>query len=167
MRSRVLTVLAVGLISIWMTAQSAPPVLHADHVVVLKKERALELVSNGTVIKTYKIALGRDPIGPKSKQGDHKTPEGVYVLNSRNSHSQFYESIHISYPSEHDRAVARQKGVSPGGDVFIHGLPNGYAAIGAVHRLRDWTDGCITVTNEEIDEIWKAVPDGTQIEIRP
>jgi murein L,D-transpeptidase YafK len=167
MRSRVLTVLAVGLISIWMTAQSAPPVLHADHVVVLKKERALELVSNGTVIKTYKIALGRDPIGPKSKQGDHKTPEGVYVLNSRNSHSKFYKSIHISYPSEHDRAVARQKGVSPGGDVFIHGLPNGYGAIGAVHRLRDWTDGCITVTNEEIDEIWKAVPDGTQIEIRP
>jgi murein L,D-transpeptidase YafK len=167
MRSRVLTVLAVGLISIWMTAQSAPPVLHADHVVVLKKERALELVSNGTVIKTYKIALGRDPIGPKSKQGDHKTPEGVYVLNSRNSHSKFYKSIHISYPSEHDRAVARQKGVSPGGDVFIHGLPNGYGAIGAAHRLRDWTDGCITVTNEEIDEIWKAVPDGTQIEIRP
>jgi murein L,D-transpeptidase YafK len=167
MRSRVLTVLAVGLISIWMTAQSAPPVLHADHVVVLKKERALELVSNGTVIKTYKIALGRDPIGPKSKQGDHKTPEGVYVLNSRNSHSQFYKSIHISYPGEHDRAVARQKGVSPGGDVFIHGLPNGYGAIGAAHRLRDWTDGCIAVTNEEIDEIWKAVPDGTQIEIRP
>jgi murein L,D-transpeptidase YafK len=167
MRSRVLTVLAVGLISIWTIAQSARPVLHADHVVVLKKERALELVSNGTVIKTYKIALGRDPIGPKSKQGDHKTPEGVYVLNSRNSHSQFYKSIHISYPSEHDRAMARQKGVSPGGDVFIHGLPNGYGAIGAAHRLRDWTDGCIAVTNEEIDEIWKAVPDGTQIEIRP
>ena len=159
--------LAVGLISIWTIAQSARPVLHADHVVVLKKERALELVSNGTVIKTYKIALGRDPIGPKSKQGDHKTPEGVYVLNSRNSHSQFYKSIHISYPSEHDRAMARQKGVSPGGDVFIHGLPNGYGAIGAAHRLRDWTDGCIAVTNEEIDEIWKAVPDGTQIEIRP
>ena len=159
--------LAVGFISIWMIAQSARPVLHADHVVVLKKERALELVSNGTVIKTYKIALGRDPIGPKSKQGDHKTPEGVYVLNSRNSHSQFYKSIHISYPSEHDRAMARQKGVSPGGDVFIHGLPNGYGAIGAAHRLRDWTDGCIAVTNEEIDEIWKAVPDGTQIEIRP
>jgi murein L,D-transpeptidase YafK len=142
-------------------------VLHADHVVVLKKERALELVSNGTVIKIYQIALGRDPVGPKSRQGDHKTPEGVYVLNSRNAHSQFYKSIHISYPSEHDRAVARQKGVSPGGDVFIHGLPNGYGAIGAAHRLRDWTDGCIAVTNEEIDEIWKAVPDGTQIEIRP
>lgn len=159
--------LAVGLISIWMTAQSARPVLHADRIVVLKKERTLELLSSGTVIKTYKIALGRDPIGPKSRQGDHKTPQGIYVLDSRNSHSQFYKSIHISYPSQHDRAAARQKGVSPGGDVFIHGLPNGYGAIGAAHRLRDWTDGCIAVTNEEIDEIWKAVPDGAQIEIMP
>jgi murein L,D-transpeptidase YafK len=113
------------------------------------------------------VALGGDPIGPKTRQGDHKTPEGVYVLDFRNAHSQFYKSIHISYPSEHDRVLARQKGVSPGGDVFVHGLPNGYGAIGAAHRLRDWTDGCIAVTNEEIDEIWKAVPDGTQIEIRP
>jgi len=79
----------------------------------------------------------------------------------------FIKSIHISYPSEHDRDLARQNGVSPGGSVFIHGLPNGYGAIGAAHRLKDWTDGCIAVTNEEIDDIWKAVPDGTAIEIRP
>ena len=83
------------------------------------------------------------------------------------AHSQFYKSIHISYPSEHDRDLARQNGVSPGGSVFIHGLSNGYGAIGAAHRLKDWTDGCIAVTNEEIDDIWKAVPDGTAIEIRP
>jgi murein L,D-transpeptidase YafK len=155
-------------LAILMTAQSAPhAVLRADHVVVLKKERTLELLDQGKVVKTYKVALGGDPVGPKTRQGDHKTPEGLYVLDSRNAHSQFYKSIHISYPSEHDRALARKNGVSPGGDIFVHGLPNGLGAIGAAHRLKDWTDGCIAVTDDEIDEIWKAVPDGTQIEIRP
>jgi murein L,D-transpeptidase YafK len=167
MRTAVFTVLAVGLLFASMTAQSPQTVLHADHVVVLKKERTLELLSRGKVVKTYKVALGGDPVGPKTRQGDHKTPEGAYVLDFRNAHSQFYKSLHISYPNAHDRALARQKGVSPGGDVFLHGLPNGYGAIGAAHRLRDWTDGCVAVTNEEIDEIWKTVPDGTQIEIRP
>lgn len=106
-------------------------------------------------------------MGPKTRQGDHKTPEGVYVLNFRNAQSQFYKSIHISYPSEHDRALARKNGVSPGGDVCVHGLPNGFGAIGAAHRLKDWTDGRIAVTDAELDEIWNAVPDGTPIEIRP
>jgi len=115
------------------------------------------------VIRTYRISLGGDPIDPKSRQGDHKTPEGVYVLDFRNAHSRFYKAIHISYPSNRDRA----EGVSPGGDVFLHGLPNGFGYIGSAHRLKDWTDGCIAVTNDEIDEIWKIVPDGTPIEIRP
>jgi murein L,D-transpeptidase YafK len=168
MSTGVFTALAVGLLWASITAQSVPQVpLHADRVVVLKKERTLELLRQGKVIKSYKVALGGDPVGPKARQGDHKTPEGVYVLDFRNAHSQFYKSIHISYPSEHDRALARQKGVSPGGDVFVHGLPNGFGAIGAAHRLKDWTDGCIAVTDEEIDEIWKAVPDGTPIEISP
>jgi murein L,D-transpeptidase YafK len=168
MRTGVFTAMAVGLLCDSMTAQSEPQtVLRADSVVVLKKERTLELLSQGKVIKTYRVALGGDPVGPKTRQGDHKTPEGVYVLDFRNAHSQFYKAIHISYPSERDRVLARRKGVSPGGDVFVHGLPNGFGAIGAAHRLKDWTDGCIAVTDEEIDEIWKAVPDGTQIEIRP
>ena len=148
-------------------AQTAAKLLHADRVVVLKNERTLQLLSQGEVIKTYKVALGGDPVGPKARQGDHKTPEGFYVLDSRNAHSQFYKSIHISYPSARDRAAARQKGVSPGGDVFVHGLPNGYGWVGASHRLKDWTDGCVAVTNQEIDEIWLAVADGTPIEIRP
>jgi murein L,D-transpeptidase YafK len=165
--TRVFTAFSVCLLAV-STAQSVPrAVLHADRVVVLKKERRLELLSQGKVIRTYKVALGGDPVGPKATQGDHKTPEGVYILDFRNAHSQFYKSIHISYPSEHERALARQKGVSPGGDVFVHGLPNGFGAVGAAHRLKDWTDGCIAVTNEEIDEIWKAVPDGTEIEIKP
>jgi murein L,D-transpeptidase YafK len=89
------------------------------------------------------------------------------MLDSRNPHSKFYKSLHISYPSARDRAQANQGGFSPGGDVYVHGLPSGYRYIGAAHLLRDWTDGCIAVTDEEMDEIWKAVPDGTQIEIRP
>jgi murein L,D-transpeptidase YafK len=148
-------------------AQTSDAPLHADRVVVLKQARTLELFSHGKVIKTYKVALGGDPIGPKTRQGDHKTPEGVYMLDFRNAHSQFYKSIHISYPSARDRAQARKNGVSPGGDVFVHGLPNGYGAVGAAHRLKDWTDGCVAVTDEEIDEIWRAVTDGTPIEIRP
>ena len=139
----------------------------ADRVVVLKRERTLQLYKEGKLIKSYKVALGGNPVGPKTRQGDHKTPEGNYVLDSRNAHSQFYKSIHISYPSARDRAQARPAGVSPGGDVFVHGLPNGYGWIGAGHRAKDWTDGCIAVTNQEIDEIWRAVPDGTPIEIRP
>ncbi len=167
MRIRVLTGLVVGLLTGLGAPQTAAAPLHADRVVVLKKERTLQLLNQGKVIKTYKVALGGDPVGPKTRQGDHKTPEGVYVLDSRNPHSQFYKSIHISYPSGSDRAAARQKGVSPGGDVFVHGLPNGYRYVGAAHRFKDWTDGCIAVTDQEMDEIWRAVADGTPIDIRP
>ena len=167
MRIRVLTGLAVCMFCAVAFAHAADKPLHADRVLVLKKERTLQLLNQGKVIRSYKVALGGDPMGPKTRQGDHKTPEGIYVLNSRNEHSQFYKSIHISYPSAKDRVAARQKGVSPGGDVFVHGLPNGYGWIGGSRRLKDWTDGCIAVTNEEMDEIWTAVPDGTPIEIRP
>jgi murein L,D-transpeptidase YafK len=123
--------------------QAATNPLHAHRVVVLKKERTLRLLSHGKVIKSYAVALGSDPVGPKTRQGGHKTPEGVYTLDSRNPHSRFYESIHISYSSARDRAAARAQGVSPGGDVFVHGLPNGYRWVGSSHRLKDWTDGCI------------------------
>lgn len=163
-----LTVLTWLLLCGMSRAQSpAPRDLHADRVLVLKKERTLELLNKDKVIKTYKVALGGDPVGPKERQGDHKTPEGLYILDSRNPHSQFYKSIHISYPNAEQRAVALRNRFSPGGDIFVHGLPNGYRAIGAAHRLKDWTDGCIAVTDEEMDEIWQAVPDGTPIEIRP
>lgn len=166
MRIRVLTGMFVLLSGLSLTQTAGHP-LHADRVLVLKKERTLQLLSQGKVIKAYRVALGGDPVGPKTRQGDHRTPEGLYVLDSRNSQSQFYKSIHISYPNARDRAAARQKGVSPGGDVFVHGLPKGYGWVGASHRLKDWTDGCIAVTDQEIDEIWLAVADGTPIEIRP
>jgi murein L,D-transpeptidase YafK len=139
----------------------------ADRVVVMKKNRTLTLMRHGKELKTYKISLGGAPLGPKSREGDHKTPEGVYVLDWRNPQSRFYRSIHISYPSAQDRERAKSLGVSPGGDVFVHGLPNGFGWIGRGQRLKDWTDGCIAVTDGEMDEIWRAVPDGTVIEINP
>jgi murein L,D-transpeptidase YafK len=160
--------LAAGVVGCGLVAgQQTPAMAPADRVIVTKQERTLTLLSRGRVLKTYKVALGGDPAGPKSRQGDHRTPEGTYVLDRRNPHSQFYKSIHISYPDAKDRARAGKMGVSPGGDVYVHGLPNGYKWVGVSHRLRDWTDGCIAVTDEEMDEIWRAVADGTPIEIRP
>jgi murein L,D-transpeptidase YafK len=147
--------------------QTLPANARADHVIVLKKERTLSLLREGSILKTYKVALGGDPSGAKTRQGDHRTPEGAYVLDRRNVHSKFHKSIHISYPDAKDLARARETGVPAGGDVYVHGLPNGYRWVGASHRLADWTDGCVAVNDEEIDEIWRVVPDGTPIEIRP
>jgi murein L,D-transpeptidase YafK len=140
---------------------------HADKVVVSKKDHTLELFDHGRLLKKYKIALGGKPAGRKERQGDHKTPEGSYVLDRRNEHSQFYRSLHISDPNAEDRARAQKSGVDAGGDIMVHGLPKGFGWIESGHRLRNWTDGCIAVTNEEMDEIWRTVPDGTPIEIRP
>jgi len=149
-------------------AQQQPiPIPKADRVLVLKQEHILRLLRDGRMVKEYKVALGGSPVGAKAQRGDHKTPEGIYVLDFRNSKSEFYRSLHISYPTPAQRAAARKRGVSPGGDVFVHGLPSGYRAVGAAHRLHDWTDGCIAVTDDEMDEIWRAVPDGIRIEIRP
>lgn len=168
MRTKAFTVLVIiALCGLGSARAGSNAGIHADRVRVFKRERRLELVNQGRVIKSYRIALGGEPVGPKARQGDHRTPEGLYILDSRNAHSQFYKSIHISYPNAQDRASARRQGVSPGGDVFVHGLPNGYGWVGSSHRLKDWTDGCIAVTNDEIDEIWSAVKDGTPIEILP
>jgi len=144
-----------------------PADARADRVIVMKKQRTLTLMSGDKVLKVYKIALGGDPVGAKEKEGDHKTPEGDYVLDRRNRKSKFYRAIHISYPNEEDRGRAHKLGVSPGGDIMVHGLPNGFGWLGEAHRVRDWTDGCIAVTDQEMDEIWSAVPDGTPIEIKP
>jgi murein L,D-transpeptidase YafK len=139
----------------------------ADQVIVVKSQRTLTLLSHGKVLRTYKISLGGSPIGPKEQQGDHRTPEGHYILDRRNPKSRFYKSIHISYPNDQDKRKASQRGVSACGDIMVHGLPNGLGWLGVTHRAQDWTDGCIAVTDEEMDEIWKLVPDGTPLVIRP
>jgi len=157
-------VLVVCLISSQLFAADVD---HADRIIVLKSQRKLVLMNGNKEIHSYKVSLGPSPVGPKTRQGDHKTPEGSYVIDSRNPASHYYRALHVSYPNPADRERARKLGVSPGGDIMVHGLPNGYGAIGKAHLLHDWTDGCIAVTNEEMDEIWKLVPVGTPIEIRP
>ena len=139
----------------------------ADKVLIEKKARRLTLLSMGEVIKTYKIALGLNPVGPKERQGDNKTPEGDYIIDSRNSNSGYHLSLHISYPNAKDKMRAKELGVSPGGDIMIHGLKNGLSSVGTSHAEVDWTNGCIAVTDEEMEEIYKLVPNGTIVEIRP
>jgi len=139
----------------------------ADRILIEKSARRLTLISQGEVIKTYKIALGGNPIGPKERQGDNKTPEGIYVIDARNRDSRFHLSLHISYPNERDKNRAKELGVSPGGDIMIHGIKNGLSWTGDDHAAVDWTKGCIAVTNEEIEEIARLAPIGTIVEIRP
>ncbi len=139
----------------------------ADKILIEKKERRLMLISRGEVLKTYKIALGGNPNGPKERLGDSKTPEGTYVIDSRNKDSCHHLSLHISYPNERDKKRAKELGVSPGGDIMIHGIKNGFSWVGAFHTEADWTKGCIAVTDKEIEEIAKVAPNGTVVEIRP
>ena len=139
----------------------------ADKIIIVKSSRTMTLMSGERVLKTYKVALGTEPVGAKQKHGDHKTPEGNYIIDAKNPHSQFHLSLHISYPNAADRQRARKLDVSPGGDIMIHGLMPQYAWMGAQHRETDWTDGCVAVTNAEIEEIWELVPVGTRVEIRP
>ena len=139
----------------------------ADKIVILKSAHTLILVKGDQVIRTYKVAIGRNPVGAKMRSGDHKTPEGDYIVDARKSSSRFHRALHISYPNQTDREQAQRAGVSPGSDIEIHGLQNGPGWIDGLHRLVDWTDGCIAVTDSEIDEIWNQVRIGTPVEIKP
>jgi murein L,D-transpeptidase YafK len=159
----VIACLSVGGIS-RLPAQSATKV---DRIVIEKNKRTLILMEGKKTLKKYKVALGGQPVGAKDRQGDHKTPEGIYSVDAKNPNSQFYKALHLSYPNQADRANARKLGVSPGGDVEIHGLGAKWGWIGARHSLTDWTDGCIALTNEEIDEIYPLIKVGTLVEIRP
>ncbi|MGZ4840328.1 MAG: L,D-transpeptidase family protein [Candidatus Angelobacter sp.] len=139
----------------------------ADKIVIVKSARTMTLLSGAKALKTYKVALGSVPVGPKHVEGDHKTPEGNYVIDAKNSHSQFHLSLHISYPSAADQQRAHSLRSRPGGAIMFHGLPKPFAYLGPLHRQTDWTDGCVAVTNSEIEEIWKLVPVGARVEIRP
>jgi murein L,D-transpeptidase YafK len=149
-----------------LSPPGAPPAVAADKVVVLKSEHQMMLLRNGAVLKTYQVSIGRNPIGPKTRAGDHRTPEGSYVVDWRNPKSKFHLSLHVSYPNARDIENGTREGLQPGGDIMIHGMQNGLSWIGRFHRFVDWTDGCIAVTDAEMDQIWRAVPDGTPVEIR-
>ncbi|MGE4611011.1 MAG: L,D-transpeptidase family protein [Paracoccaceae bacterium] len=147
-----------------VSSRSAPI---ADFVVVFKSSRKLGLYRSvdgkPVLLRTYRVALGFAPRGDKGQQGDGRTPEGTYFINRRNPNSAYHLSLGISYPDANDRADARAKGVSPGGDIFIHGGPTNFRD----RFKRDWTAGCISVSDKEIEEIWAMVPMGTPISIRP
>lgn len=138
-----------------------------DRIVVEKSARKLSVLKNGNVLKTYLVALGANPVGRKEQEGDMKTPEGSYTIDRRNPNSDYHLSLHISYPGPEDVVRAEQRGVSAGFDIMIHGLPNGQGWMDNLHRQMDWTAGCIALTDEEIEELWRITPDGTPIEIKP
>ena len=144
-----------------------PAELQFDRLVVYKSARRLTAYAEGRAVREYHIALGWAPEGHKQMQGDGKTPEGVYFVDGKNPNSQYYKNLGVSYPNDQDRAAAAALGVSPGGDIKIHGLPAGQGHLGAVHWMQDWTAGCIAVSNEEIDELYARTPVGAAIEIRP
>lgn len=140
----------------------------ADFMVVDKKRKILHLMKAGKIFRSYNVALGKQPVGKKRKEGDNKTPEGLYSIGYRNSGSSFHLSLEITYPNQEDINWARQNGVSPGGDIMIHGLPNEewkWAFLG--HPKKNWTRGCVAVTNAEIEEIWQFVKSATPIELCP
>ena len=138
-----------------------------DRIVVEKSARKLSIFADGKKLKNYRVALGHNPVGAKEQEGDMKTPEGLYWIDWRNPKSDYHLSLHVSYPSEQDNARAAERGVNAGFDIMIHGIANGDGWIGAFHRFHDWTAGCIALTDEEIEELYRVTPDWTPIEIRP
>jgi murein L,D-transpeptidase YafK len=154
--------------SLFACATPQAPQQFADRVVVEKSKRSMHLMQNGRVLKSYKVALGQDPVGHKLQQGDSRTPEGVYTVDFRRTQSRFNLALRVSYPSPQDRQYAASRGVDPGGEIYIHGQPTGGVSPARLAETGpDWTDGCIAVTNPEMQEVFALVRDGTTVEIRP
>ena len=137
-----------------------------DRIVVAKSARWMSAYRHGRVVREFQVALGRGGFGPKQQQGDGRVPEGVYRIINHNPRSAYHLSLRIGYPTPLQIAAARRRGINPGGDIMIHGLPNDQGTVGSRHTLLDWTEGCIAVTNREIEWLYRNVPNGTPIEIR-
>lgn len=144
-----------------------PPPPRADFVLVDKGTNSLYLFQNNEILKAYNVSLGQNPIGHKVQEGDHRTPEGRYNLTYKNEQSKFYRSIRIDYPNQRDIAIAEQRGVNPGGDIVIHGMPNEVGDYRGPIKPHNWTQGCIAVRNYEMDEIMRLIEPNTPIQIRP
>ena len=172
MRMLALLALLLALLLWWLGAPLGPqrppgpltgPV---ERIVIDKSDRSMIAMQGGRAVRTYRVALGFAPEGDKAREGDGRTPEGVFHVDRRNAGSAFHRSLGIDYPRPQDRARARAAGVSPGGDIFIHGQPNGRVAPD-MRIVGDWTAGCIAVSDAEIEELFAATPIGTEVEIRP
>lgn len=150
-----------------LSEQALPDNIKIDRLVMHKSERRLEAYSKGELVKSYSVSLGKAPVGDKQYEGDNKTPEGRYTINDKNPNSGYYKNLGVSYPNAADRREAIRLGKPAGGDIKMHGLPNKLLFIGRWHRLIDWTAGCMAVTNDEMEELYQAVPVGTPIEILP
>ena len=150
-----------------LNTQPLPENTPITRLVVMKSKRQMWAYNQDTLVKIYPISLGKSPIGHKQFEGDKKTPEGIYRINERNPNSAYHKNLGISYPNAEDKAYALSQGKSPGGLIKIHGLPNKFPDIGRQHLRKDWTDGCIAVTKEEIDELFNAVVHNAEIDIRP
>jgi murein L,D-transpeptidase YafK len=146
-------------------AASADP--KADLVVVNKSESRLYLQSRGKAFASFKVAFGAQPHGHKQTRGDERTPEGRYSLDWKNANSGYYKSIHVSYPNATDRARAQHNVADAGGDIMIHGQRNGWGWFAPITQLFNWTDGCIALSNGDMDVVWRAVDVDTPITIRP
>jgi len=162
------TAVAAGAVAVHhLRFHPLPPGTRVDRILVEKSARRLTVFEHGRPLKTYTVSLGRHPVGAKRFEGDGRTPEGRFIIDWRKANSDFHRALHVSYPRRSDRARARAAGRSPGGAIMIHGLPNGLGWVGPLHRLYDWTNGCIALTDAEIEELWRTVPNGTPVEIRP
>ncbi len=157
-----------ALLAIFLSTSAAHAIDQADAVLVKKTERSLYLLREGRVLKQYRIMLGPRPKGPKLMEGDDRTPEGHYTLDRKNPNSRFYKSIRVSYPNTFDIERAKKYNVDPGNWIMIHGMKNGWSENTRKQALAfNWTDGCIAVTDRDMDEIWEAIEVGTPIEIQP
>ena len=165
-----MAILRMSLITLMLLAfqsAGAADIQKADEVLVVKSEKRLYLLKDGERYASFPVVFGGDPKGHKEQQGDQRTPEGRYTLDYKNANSNFYRSIHISYPNRQDRAHAQKLGVDPGGDIKIHGQANGWGWASPVMQLFSWTDGCVALSNSNMDKVWEAIDPGTPIEIRP
>jgi len=138
-----------------------------DNIIVTKSTHTLALYRQGKLLKTYRVSLGTGGLSPKQQSGDARTPEGTYLIVAHNPASSYHRALRVGYPTPAQTAAAQQRGIDPGGDIMVHGIRNGLGWIGPLHRLRDWTAGCIALTDPQIEEIYAAVPDGTPITIQP
>ena len=168
-RGAVMGLAAVGVIAFLGRGGEQPPLpadARADALIVDKTSHTMTLFSGGQPLRTYAVSLGRGGLEGKMREGDNRTPVGRYRIDGRNPRSAYHLSLRISYPDARDTAAAAARGDKPGGDIMIHGIRNGLGWLGTFHRWIDWTAGCVAVTDTEIEEIWRAVPDGTPVEIK-
>jgi murein L,D-transpeptidase YafK len=164
-RAGIIAFLAVLSTRLPVTSSAQSKVM-ADSIVISKSAHTLSLFSGENVLKTYSVAIGRGSAGPKQVAGDNRTPEGRYIIDQKKTATRFHKALHISYPNATDRASAAKLGKPPGGDIEIHGLPDGLGWLGSAQHLVDWTAGCIALSNSQVDEVWNIVSVGTPVEIK-